>query len=103
MEKLYIQHEGKVVNTNNKFSHVMAIALDPRTQYKEGVIRCITSREGDVTVSGYIDRSEIHKVKGDSLESFEIIEKLNIKNELEVINKLKGGGLEFIGLEDPDI
>ena len=103
MEKPYIEHEGKVINTNNKFTHVMAIALDSRTEYKEGVIRCITSREGDVTVSGYIDRSELHKIKGTSLENFEIGEKPNIKNETEVINQLTEDGLEFIGLEDPDI
>jgi hypothetical protein len=103
MTKLYIQHEGRVINTNKQFTHVMAIALDPRTRYQEGVIRCITSREGDVTVKGYVDRSELHKVKGNSLESFEIGEKLNIKNETEIVNQLSENGLEFIGLEDPDM
>lgn len=103
MEKLYIQHEGKVINTDNKFSHVMAITLDPRTNYKEGVVRCITSREGNIQTKGYVDRSELHKIKGDSLESFEIGEKLNIKNEEEIIKELTPEGYEFIGLEDPDI
>lgn len=103
MKKLYFQHEGKVINTDNKFSHVMAITLDPKTDYKDGVIRYITSREGDVTVKGYIDRSELHKIKRNSLESFEIGEKLNIKNEEEIIKKLTPEGYEFIGLEDPDI
>lgn len=103
MEKLYTQHEGKVINTNKKFTHVMAIALDSRTQYQEGIIRCITSREGDITVSGYVDRSELHKIRGNSLENFEIEEKLNIKNEVEIIKQLAEKGLEFIGLEDPDI
>jgi hypothetical protein len=103
MQKLYTQHDGKVVNTDNKFTHVMAIALDPRTDHREGVIRCITSREGDLTVSGYVDRSELHKAVGSSLESFKIGERLNIKNEEEIIRKLKHKGQEFIGLEDPDI
>lgn len=103
MQKNYIQHEGKVINTNSKFTHVMAIALDSRTKYQEGVIRCITSREGDVTIKGYIDKSELHKIKGNSLEDFEIGEKLHIKNEIQIINKLKEDKLEFIGLEDPDI
>lgn len=102
MKKAYTEHQGRVINTDNKFSHVMAIALDPRTNYTEGVIRCITSREGDVTVKGYVDRSALHKITGSTLESFEIGEKLNIKNEREVIEKLKGD-LDFIGLEDPDI
>jgi hypothetical protein len=101
----YTQHSGKVVNTNSQFGHVMAIALDPRTKYREGVIRCITSREGDVTVKGYIDRSELHYVNGDSLEHFEIGEKIIIKNEEDVISQLKEKEpeLDFIGLEDPDI
>ena len=58
----------------------MAIAIDPRTNYKEGIIRCITSREGNVQIKGYVDRSELHKVKGNSLESFIIGNQLNIKN-----------------------
>jgi hypothetical protein len=103
MEKLYIQHEGKVINTNTQFTHVMAIALDPRTHYQEGVIRCITSREGDVTVKGYVDRSELHKVTGSSMEDFQIGEKITIKNETEIISQISEQGLDFIGLEDPDI
>ena len=38
----------------------MAIALDPRKNYKEGIIRCITSREGNVQIKGYVDRSDAH-------------------------------------------
>lgn len=103
MEKSYVQHDGKVINTDNKFTHVMAIALDPRTDYKEGVVRCITSREGDIQTKGYVDRSELHKIKGSFLENFEIGEKLKIKNEEEIIRELTLEGYEFIGLEDPDI
>lgn len=103
MEKPYIQHEGKVVEAGNRFEHVMAIALDPRTNYKEGIVRCILSREGNVTVSGYIDRSALYKVKGNSLEHFEIREKIVIKNQKKIIDSLLKEGSECIGLEDPDI
>lgn len=103
MEKYYTQHLGKVINTDNKFSHVMAITLDPRTQYKEGIIRCITSRDGDIQTKGYVDRSELHKIRGSSLENFEIGEKLNIKNETNIIGNLTKEDYDFIGLEDPDI
>jgi len=103
MEKPYTEHKGKVVETDNRFKYVMAIALNPKTGNREGVIRCITIREGDITIKGNIDRSELHKIKGSSLESFKIGEKLDIKNETEIINKLAEEGLEFIGLEDPDI
>ena len=101
--KNYIQHEGKVVETDNRFKHVMAITLDPRTNYKEGIIRCITNREGDVQIKGYCDRSELHKINGDSFESFKIRKHLNIKNEKEILNQLVEKDWDFIGLEDPDI
>ncbi len=70
---------------------------------KDGIIRCVTSRKGDVQVKGYVDRSVLHKVRGDSLEHFEIGERLIIKNEAEIINKVGGTEGDFIGLEDPDI
>ena len=103
MQKPYIQHKGKVVETGGKFKHIMAITLDPQTHYKDGVIRCITKREGDVEVKGYVDRSELYKIKGDSLERLELGQKLKIKNEEEIINQLTSKGWDFIGLEDPDI
>ncbi len=111
----YIQHPGKAVETGGKFEHVMAIALDPRSGYKEGVIRCIESRVGDITTSGYVDRSVLHRVSasdaigesGDSLEHFSIGEPLVIKNQDEIVKQLGGenGGesADFLGLEDPDI
>ncbi len=101
--KNYIEHPGKTVETDKRFKHVMAIALDSRSGYKEGIIRCITSREGNVQVKGYVDRSVLHKVSGDSLERFAIGDRLDIKNESEVIEQLGGKDWDFIGLEDPDI
>lgn len=103
MEKLYIQHEGKVIDTDKNFKNVMAVSLNPKDDYKSGVLRCIKSREGDITVKGYIDRSELRKIKGNSLERFEIINCLNIKNEVEILNTLIPEGWDFIGFEDPDI
>src|SRR3989339_63944 len=101
--KYYTQHEGKVIEMDDRFKHVMAITLNPRKDYKEGIVRCITSREGDVHIKGYTDRSELFKISGDSLEQFKIGERLNIKNEKEIIDQLVEPDWEFIGLEDPDI
>jgi hypothetical protein len=42
-------------------------------------------------------------IQGDSLEQFEIGNKLRIRNESEIITSLPQEGLDFIGLEDPDI
>src|SRR3989344_6473279 len=100
--KNYIEHENKAVEAGTAFKHVMAITLDPRTHY-QGIIRCITSRQGELGVKGYVDRSELYKISGDSLEKFIIGDKLNIKNEKEIITELIKEGGNFIGLEDPDI
>ncbi len=103
MAEFYEQHKGRVISPDDRFKYVMAITLDPRTKFKDGIIRCITSRTGDVEVKGYVDRSELYKIHGDSLENFKIGERLNIKNEQEIIGKLVDEGEDFIGLEDPDI
>ncbi len=98
----FIQSEGRVLDKGTQFNHVMALALDPRTRHTQGVIRCILSREGDVAVGGYIDRSRLHKTKMTPLECFEV-EELLIQGELEVLERLTEPGFECIGLEDPDI
>jgi hypothetical protein len=98
----YFQHPGKAVE-DSRFSHMMAIALDSNKNYQQGVIRCITSREGDVEIKGYTDRSKLFTVSGDSLEHFTVGEELLIKNENEIIERLNVKGLDYLGLEDPDI
>jgi len=103
MEKFYVQHEGKVIETDNKFKLVMAITLDPKSGNKRGIIRCVVNREGDVTVKGYTDRSELHLLHGESLEDFKIGGRLNLKNENVVLSALINKDSDFIGLEDPDI
>lgn len=105
MEKLrgYVEHPGKAVEMDETFEHVMAITLDPHADYKDGVIRCITSRSGDIATSGYIDRSVWHAVHGDSLDRFSIGEWLTIENQDEIVSQLSGEKLDFLGLEDPDI
>jgi hypothetical protein len=99
----YIQHSGKVIQTDEKFKLVMAITLDPRTNYREGILRCITSRSGEIGIHGNVDRSELRAVSGDSLEHFRIGEPLKIKHGDEIIAQLGGNAGDFIGLEDPDI
>ena len=103
MTKLYVEHKGKVIETNGQFKHVMAITLNPLANYREGVARCITSRSGNLAFKGNLDRSELYKIGGDSLEHFKIEGRLNIKNEEEIIDSLTPPGWDFIGLEDPDI
>lgn len=82
---------------------MMALALDPTSNYKRGVIRCITSREGDVEVKGYIDRSDLYTISGETLEKFTVGDRLQILNEKEILKTLGENDWDFIGLEDPDI
>lgn len=103
MENNYFEHEGKVIEMDSSFKYVMAITLSPKADYKEGVVRCVMSREGNLAIKGYRDRSELYKIKGDSLLSFKIGERLNIKNEKEILEQLVGEDEDFIGFEDPDI
>lgn len=101
--KGYFEHIGKVIDADKIFKLVIAITLDQTTGYKNGIVRCITSREGDIEISGNIDRSELHRIKGNSLEHFTIGERLKMRNEDEIIKQFAGNGWDLIGLEDPDI
>lgn len=103
MEKPYIQQSGKII-TDSAFKHVMAITLDPRSNHEIGIIRCITSRSGDLLHKGNVDRSVLHKIHKNSNGTFSIGEQLKIKNEEEIIKKITPKeNFDFIGLEDPDI
>jgi hypothetical protein len=101
--KAYIQHPNKVIETGGIFTHVMALTLDPSSDYKTGIARCITGRQGDVGTFGYVDRSQLYIIKGESLEQFSLIEPLQINGAEQVIASLCGKDGDFLGLEDPDI
>jgi hypothetical protein len=99
----YTQHKGVAVG-HGKFSHVMALTLNPKTNYTDGLIRCISERKGDVAIKGFLDISVLYKVKSKKgLKSFEITKPLKIAGQEEIIKKLSIDELEFIGLEDPDL
>ena len=89
MKQHYTKHKNKIIENDSRFKQVMDKTLDPRTDYKEGIIRCITSRKGNIQIKGFVDRSELYKIKGDSFESFRIGERLSIKNEKEIIKQAR--------------
>jgi len=99
--KLYTEHSHKVVVIGDRFEHVMALALD-KCDTSSGIIRCIVDRTGDVEVAGYIDRSQLFIVNG-SLHKYEILQKLHLTHQEEIIERLSKKHLDFVGLEDPDI
>ncbi len=101
--KYYIEHKNKVVVAGKRFRHVMAVALNPASNYSEGVIRCIVSRKGDLGVGGAVDKSILYKFKVISLTKFEITEPLKIKNQKKILSKLEGKDFDLLGFEDPDI
>lgn len=84
----------------------MAISLNPKNEYKDGIIRCITSREGgakDTHIHGQTDRSVLCKITGTFPEYFEVQERIHFKNEAEILASILEDDLDFIGFEDPDI
>ena len=106
--KSYAKQAEKVVEAIGEYKHVMALTLDPRTGNKEGVIRCIASREGNVDTFGYVDRSELHWLYSGTNEQFVIGEKLSLSGEVGVVGTIakKLGNdteWEYLGNEDPDI
>ncbi len=101
-QNAYIKHKGRIVEKGD-FEHVFSLTLDP-TDQRQGLLRCITSREGDLTVKGYRDRSVLHKVRSiDGLEKYEIAEPLEIKGSDDLMKKLSDEDHDFIGFEDPDL
>ncbi|MFZ1075441.1 MAG: hypothetical protein WAN50_03650 [Minisyncoccia bacterium] len=101
----YRQHEGRVIGGDARFKYFMAVTLDPRTNNRSGIVRCIMSRDGDVAVEGYVDRSELHRIDGESLEQFAVGDEIVIRNSSEIIFGLTKGdeAWDFLGFEDPDI
>lgn len=101
--RLYEQLPGVAVDPKKRFKHVMALALNPKTNFNDGMIRCITSREGSIDVSGFVDHSELHVVSKAGEYQYEIGERVCIENEDQAIGPLLPDGFEFLGLEDPDL
>lgn len=99
----YEELPDPAVHPRGRFKHVMALALNPQTSYRDGVIRCITNREGDVAVSGFLDHSELHYVLGASEYQYEIGERVRIEDEAKVLEEITPEGYECIGFEDPDL
>ncbi len=85
---------------------VMALATvkhKNQNGYYEGIIREIIGRKGDVSISGFVDRSKLFIVKSSDGLKWKRVKELKIEGINEIIKKLSRESLDFIGLEDPDI
>ena len=98
-----ILHPNNKIVETSMFSHIMAITLNPQSNYTEGIVRCITSREGNVHVAGYTDRSALYKVSGNPFSKLTLDSPLTIVQEEEIIQSLITPGFDYLGLEDPDL
>ena len=84
--------------------HVLALHLDPRPDCPFGVLRCIVSREGDVAVHGYIDRSLLLVVDMHSKLHLRPTGTLQLYDPDEVFSALTSGHqFDCLGFEDPII
>jgi hypothetical protein len=82
--------------------HIMALHFDPREESDLGVIRCIESRTGEVDVSGFVDRSQLHLVEVESLYAATMGPRLEMAEREAVLSGLdEHGNWEFLGFEDP--
>lgn len=101
-EKVITRKTDPSIKPGGTFEHLMALTLDPRENEDRGVIRCIESRDGDVSVQGFVDRSSLYLVEVGSDHGIEILRQLEIRGEDAIVSELSEGGYEFLGLEDPD-
>jgi hypothetical protein len=101
-QKAVVEQKGKVLE-DARYKHLMALSLDEKSGYKQGLIRCIASRVGDVEEFGYIDRSVLHHVSQDTAGKFFVGEKLNIGGEEDFMRQVEGEEWDCLGFEDPDI
>jgi hypothetical protein len=102
-KQAYIQNKGKVISKNSQFKHVMALCLNTKTNHRNGLLRCITSRKGNVKYKGFVDKSKLFIANQKSLRKYKITKKLKIEKHKKIIRSLGGKNWEFLGLEDPDI
>lgn len=102
-DKFYFQNKAEVVKKDGQFEHLMALTLSAKDDNREGIIRCIKSRDGEVDKKGFIDKSDLHKIIMGIDGIYHVGENLNIENSKEIIASLKKDNYEFLGLEDPDI
>ena len=101
-QKAVVEQKGKVLE-DARYKHMMALSLDEKTGYQQGLIRCIASRTGDVKEKGFVDRSFLHHVFRNDSGKLVVGEKLTMKGEEDLIKKFSGQDWDFIGFEDPDI
>lgn len=100
---IFHQHSGKVIEANQLIKHVMAISLDPTTQYRYGLARVIIDRSGNVDQAGYLDKSELHIIERVDQHVYALKDRLTIKNSDPILNELFPKYVGFLGFEDPDI
>jgi len=93
-----------VFGTVKAEQRVMALSVDRESKSPIfGLAREITKSKGSVDVPGFVDESKLIIVEsGDGLK-WKKVKDLEIKGIDEVIKRLSGDDLYFIGLEDPDI
>jgi hypothetical protein len=80
----------------------MAISLDSKSDYNEGIVRVVVKREGNIVKGDHLDRSELRIVKQEG-GNFIIMEKVSLMGEEKLIRSLQTPDTDFLGFEDPDI
>ena len=91
-----------VIHAEGRSTHIMAIQFDPLESESLGVMRCVESREGNVSVPGYVDRSVLRLVEPTSPFTAETGDSIEIAGSEEIVWGLPEYRThEFLGFEDP--
>jgi hypothetical protein len=102
LKKKNFTSSKKILESDDSVSHIMAITLDPKANYNEGLVRVVVKREGDIVKGNHLDRSELRFVRRKD-DKFILGDRVQMEGEEDLIKKLQNSETEFIGFEDPDI
>jgi len=96
--------ERSVIENTDQCEHIMALHFDPRGDYQRGILRCIVSREGQVTTPGFVDTSRVHVVEMRTPSRGHVGPELDIDDAHDVVAGLpEYEHNEFLGFEDPNL
>src|SRR5579862_5902947 len=82
---------------------IMSAVIDHDAGYERGLARIVYDRQGDVTVDGYIDRSNLCLMTRDGSGGWQPSTILQIEGLEQAIATLQPAGTTFVGLEDPEL
>lgn len=93
-----------IIESTAETDNIMALTVEPGQLSLRGLVRVVKSREGNVAIYGFIDRSVLYHAEPLIHPGrWEIGVPANIKGLEQIVDAIQPEGKEFVGLEDPDV